>query len=206
MTSDRWARTGYFEARVFQGSIPLAILTEFVVLTLVGLGQRSSLLSHSAESPSQNSWVEAQIYEMPEAPHLVQKMKAAVPVVQSEIAIHPSASAPQSKATAPAKFDSENQVQEGAPVPRDHGPIPVFNPKPVLPEYLEYQDASHSVVVVFEVSAEGAVNPRLVVSSGHDEIDAVVLETLKRWRFQPGVKDGRPVNSHFRARIDVIPS
>jgi outer membrane biosynthesis protein TonB len=45
-----------------------------------------------------------------------------------------------------------------------------------------------------------------MVSSGNSEIDAVILETLKKWRFEPEVREGKPVNSRFRARVEIIPS
>ncbi len=206
MRSVQWGETGHSEFRVLKLSFPIAILIEVFVLAVLGSLQRKSLSVPAAPKVSENAWVEAQIYEMPERAHLVESRKTPVSVTQQEVAIHPRATQAQAATTSRLSLDQENQTEQGPAIPRDHGPIPIFHPKPVLPAYLEYQDTAQSVVVIFEVSADGLVNPRLVISSGHEEIDAVILETLRKWKFQPEVRDGKPVNSRFRTRIEVIPS
>ncbi len=206
MRSVRWGETGYSEFKILRLSFSIAVLIEILLLAGLGSLQRNNLSVPSSSSLSQNSWVEAQIYEVPEKSHLVEQKKSAAPLAQKEVSIHPRAHSSQPSSSTPLEVDEKNQTQEGPVIPRDHGPIPIYNPKPVLPAYLEYQESAQSVVVVFEVSADGSVFPRLVVSSGHEEIDAVILETLKKWKFQPEVRDGKPIHSRFRTRIEVIPS
>ncbi len=206
MRSFHWGEPRRLEAKVLRLSFPLAIFLEITVLAVLGALQKGQGWIQSSSSPSQASWVEAQIYEMPEKAHLVEQQKAPTPATRSEISIHPKANQTQTAARSSVDFDQANQTEQGSVIPRDHGPIPIFRPNPVLPAYLEYQEADQSVVVIFEVLADGSVNPRLVVSSGHPEIDAVILETLKKWKFQPEVRDGKPVNSRFRTRVEVIPS
>jgi protein TonB len=151
-------------------------------------------------------FVEAQLYELPDAPHLREAKKVISPQSKAEMALSRSAHSSAASLNADQKLTEENQTEQGPVIPRDHGPIPVFRPRPVLPSYLEYQDVPQSVVVVFEVLADATVMPRLMVSSGNSEIDAVILETLKKWRFEPEVREGKPVNSRFRARVEIIPS
>jgi protein TonB len=55
------------------------------------------------------------------------------------------------------------------------------------------------------IDERGTVTDVQVVRAGHPEVDAVILETLRRWRFQPATKDGEPVavSWHMSVNIDV---
>ena len=50
-----------------------------------------------------------------------------------------------------------------------------------------------SVTVSWIVTPEGLVDDPKIVASASPEIDAVVVEAVRKWRYEPGVKDGRTV-------------
>ncbi len=57
-------------------------------------------------------------------------------------------------------------------------------------------------VVAAEVLANGAVGRRHVAkSSGHEILDQTALESAENWKFQPALKNGRPVISHLEIPI-----
>jgi len=43
------------------------------------------------------------------------------------------------------------------------------------------------------VTPEGTVDDPRIVTSASPEIDAFVIEAVRKWRYEPGQKDGRTV-------------
>ena len=82
-----------------------------------------------------------------------------------------------------------------------HGPVAFYTPAPVIPAYLRNQNLKTSVVIEFLITAQGVVAPRLLDSSGNDELDAIALRTAAQWQFKPAAKDNVPVDSKTRLRI-----
>lgn len=207
MTAARRPQPEQVEKQILLASFGVALLVECCALVAPGLMHLGVGDGTPASQSMQNNWVETQIYELPEQPRLVEQRQAPTPAAAvKEISINPKATQKLSAENAAARLDQENVTENSPPIPRDHGPVPIYQPKPVLPTYLEYQDAAQSVVVVFEVFATGEAHPRLVVSSGQQEIDAVVLETLRKWKFRPAERDGKAIDSRFRTRVEVVPS
>ena len=50
-----------------------------------------------------------------------------------------------------------------------------------------------SVTVTWIVTPEGVVDDPKIVTSASPEIDAFVLEGIRKWRYEPGQKDGKTV-------------
>lgn len=50
-----------------------------------------------------------------------------------------------------------------------------------------------SVTVSWIVTPEGVVDDPKIVASASPEIDAFVLEGIRKWRYEPGQKDGKTV-------------
>jgi len=68
------------------------------------------------------------------------------------------------------------------------------NPPPRYPISAFRERAQGTVVLraqVMEDGTSGAVN--LHKSSGFDSLDEAAVATVKRWRFKPATKDGKPV-------------
>ena len=52
------------------------------------------------------------------------------------------------------------------------------------------------------ITSEGVPTSYRVVSGLNSEEDRTAVEALKQWRFEPGTKDGQPVNVRVTVEID----
>lgn len=58
-------------------------------------------------------------------------------------------------------------------------------------------------VAHFEVAGNGSVQVRLIKSTDIPELNQILLDTLKQWRFFPAVRNGVAINSQFDVRIPI---
>ncbi|RME91660.1 MAG: energy transducer TonB [Verrucomicrobia bacterium] len=72
---------------------------------------------------------------------------------------------------------------------------------PNYPPALRKAGIEGRVVVVFVLDEEGRVQDPRIESSTRPEFEAPALEAIRRWRFRPGMKDGRPVRTYLRQPI-----
>ena len=170
---------------------------EVLFFLVLGLGNLSFLMSafHS-DGP------ETRIVQLPDSSHLT---GAAAVQDEAEVYFNPRRKHPKPKKTEPkgkkAPAPVQNQVKAGPSLGPTHGPVALYAPAPVIPAYLRNQNLKTNVVIEFLISAQGQATPRLLESSGSDELDAIALDTVKKWRFKPAAKDNRPVDSKTRLRI-----
>ena len=54
------------------------------------------------------------------------------------------------------------------------------------------------VTLVFVLNEDGRVEEPRVETSSRPEFEKPALEAIRKWRFKPGVKDGRPVRTYIR--------
>ncbi len=80
----------------------------------------------------------------------------------------------------------------------DKPPVPISQVAPRYPADLKKQRVTGSVVVVFVLSEEGRVEDPRAETSSHPDFEKAALEAIRRWRFKPGMKDGKPVRSNVR--------
>lgn len=113
----------------------------------------------------------------------------------------PASSAPPS-AVSPAAPESEPTTHPGVDV-IDHPPLPLAGEcsLPVYPRRSWLRRIEGTVVCLITVGADGSVvRVRVERSSGHDLLDRTAVECLLGWRFEPGMRDGLPVE------MDVLES
>ncbi|HTT76951.1 MAG TPA: TonB family protein [Candidatus Binataceae bacterium] len=79
----------------------------------------------------------------------------------------------------------------------------VFAPKPEIPDDLREQLISTVAVAHFTVSYDGQSEVSLTTPTNNPELNEILLETLKQWRFFPAMKNGVAINSEFDVRIPV---
>ncbi len=86
------------------------------------------------------------------------------------------------RSTAPVK----KAIQEATPLYQS-------NPPPAYPRMARRRGLEGTVTLAVTVLKDGSVDKvRLHKSSGHTLLDKSALKTVKRWRFSPGTKNGRP--------------
>jgi len=83
----------------------------------------------------------------------------------------------------------------------DRHPEPVVQVAPVFPFNLKRDAIEGRVVVEFVVDAEGRVVGAMTVESTHPGFEEAAVTGVGRWKFRPGQKNGRPVNTRMRVPI-----
>lgn len=195
----KWVQEDPASPKIFIRSLGAASVTLLVLLTSIGWHEH--WLSHPQKTGLDESrFVEADVFQFPEEAHLVEEKPAAASAPKAEVAISTS---PSAKKTDPASapLDEENKTESGPKLAPNHGPVAIYAPPPVLPSYLQDQDLHAHVLIDFYVTAQGGVTPRLVGSSGNEELDAIALETVSKWQFRPGEKDHHAIDAKVRLRI-----
>lgn len=66
---------------------------------------------------------------------------------------------------------------------------------PVYPPLRRLLNQEGTVTLEYIVDAEGRVAATQVLEATHAEFAEAVVEAVRQWRFEPGLKDGRPVNT-----------
>jgi protein TonB len=83
----------------------------------------------------------------------------------------------------------------------DRAPEPIVQAAPVFPFNLKREAIEGHVRVEFVVDTEGRVHNAFVVQSSHPGFDEAAITGVSRWRFRPGYKGGRKVNTRMQVPI-----
>ena len=86
-----------------------------------------------------------------------------------------------------------------------HPPRPTFQPDPIYPPELRSARISGQVILEFVVSADGTTRNIRVHSSTNPAFDESAMRAVRRWRFEPGEKDGQAVNTRVRQLLRFSP-
>ncbi len=110
----------------------------------------------------------------------------------------------------PCRADDKQKEQGKDSVPQD-----VYEPGPTVkaPKLIHYVEPEFSadskeafvegvVKVSTVVTTEGIVSTCQVVRGLNAEEDRTAIKAVKLWRFQPGTKDGKPVNVRVTVEIE----
>jgi protein TonB len=76
----------------------------------------------------------------------------------------------------------------------DRIPRPIYRASPTYPYEMKQAGISGSVQLLFICDTEGRVKRIQVRSSTNREFETPAVNALREWRFEPGMKDGEPVN------------
>jgi len=77
-------------------------------------------------------------------------------------------------------------------------PEAVSQVSPAYPPELRKAKIEGTVTLVFVLSEEGRVEEPRVENSSRPEFEKPALEAIRKWRFQPGMKDGQAVRTYIR--------
>jgi TonB family protein len=180
-----------------------AFVIEFLILTSVGIGQHWLAHPQKNSGLDQDKFLEATMMQLPEDAHLEEEKPIEKAPAPKEIAISkkPDQGRKAKPNENPVEEKNQTQASNNVSLGPTHGPVAVFAPPPVIPSYLQNQELKASVVIDFFITGQGAVMPKLVGSSGNDELDAIAINTAKKWQFRAAEKDHKPVDSKVRLRI-----
>ncbi len=77
----------------------------------------------------------------------------------------------------------------------------ISQPMPSLPDDLR-EDAYQAIAVArFDIHADGTIEVELSKPTQNPRLNALLLETLSKWRFFPAMQGGHPVESHQDVRV-----
>ncbi|MEO7164878.1 MAG: TonB family protein, partial [Bdellovibrionia bacterium] len=159
---------------------------------------------HSTELDA-TQFLDAQVFEVPARTHLVEEKKVArVVKAKAEVALSKTPSQGKTPPLPPTSLQEENQTESGERSAPSHGPVAVFAPPPKIPSYLQNREFKTAVAIDFYVNSKGGVITKLVGPSGSDELDAIALESVKKWIFRPAEKDHKAIDSKVRLRIVFV--
>jgi TonB family protein len=192
--ADSLLKSGEDEKRLREAA-GIAVILEVLFFLALGLGHLPFLRNPFDSA----NYLEAQIIQLPAHAHLT----GAEAVKDEDEVVFSRKQSRKKKIEKkePPKAPEQNQVNQGPDLGPTHGPVALYAPAPVIPVYLRDRNLKTSVVIEFLITAQGMVTPRLLDSSGSEELDAVALGTVKKWQFKPAAKDNVPIDSKTRLRI-----
>ncbi len=77
-------------------------------------------------------------------------------------------------------------------------PVPTATPRPQYPFAMRSAGIEGTVMVDFIVDEHGVVQHVIALEGPTNEFKVAAVESLRRWRFRPGIKDGRAVRTHMQ--------
>jgi len=86
----------------------------------------------------------------------------------------------------------------------DQTPRPVFQAAPEYPEALRRKGLQGTVYLLFIVDRNGRVKDPKVQKSSHAAFEKPALKAIRRWRFEPGKRNGKAVPFRMRLPISFI--
>jgi len=109
---------------------------------------------------------------------------------------------PMPTPTPPLVTPAPQPVPPAPHVPLLTAAAPVSQPRPTIPDELRDADLNAAFEGLFTVHADGTATVKTVSSTGNSALDSLALDTARRWTFRPATRDGQPVESYLRLRIE----
>jgi periplasmic protein TonB len=83
----------------------------------------------------------------------------------------------------------------------DRVPEPIVQPAPLYPHAMRREAETATVVVEFIVETTGGVSGAFAYSTTHRGFNDAAVHGVERWKFRPGIRAGRKVNTRMRVPI-----
>ncbi len=90
------------------------------------------------------------------------------------------------------------------PADLDKRPEPISQPSPNFPYDLQHVVSEGSVVVGFIVDRHGDVVQARIISSSNSGFERAALSAIEKWKFRPGVKNGRKVGTRVEQPLAFL--
>ncbi len=117
----------------------------------------------------------------------------------------PSAAAPKgSQTTATGNISANSGGRAGAfdgksstrgNIYASSGARAIIQPKPQIPDDLREGAFNFSPLVRFHIAVDGGATVELVKPTPNPRLNRILLDSLRKWRFIPAIKNGKPVAS-----------
>jgi len=118
----------------------------------------------------------------------------------------PQAAPPSAPVAAPADQPPAQPVTAAATDLPTGVPRPVSTPQPEYPRASIRRGERGEVLLLVKVGANGRVDGVDVVSSSqHRRLDRAAVSAVRRWRFEPAMRDGQPVAGELRIPFSFAP-
>lgn len=93
-------------------------------------------------------------------------------------------------------------VRQGVPAEVLARPLYVMNPQPLYPRIARQMGKQGVVLLEVFVSASGNVaEVKVATGSGYEILDEAALNTVRGWRFAPGLRNGQPAAMWVRVPV-----
>lgn len=83
----------------------------------------------------------------------------------------------------------------------DQIPVPRFRQQPIYPYEMRRAGITGEVNIGFIVDANGDVRDPYVINSTHREFEVAAVQAVAKWKFRPGRRGGRNVNTKMSVPI-----
>lgn len=101
-----------------------------------------------------------------------------------------------------ARQQSSNSVAQTVGTTPIKPARPISNPNPMYPPDAVQQGLEGRVILSVTIAVTGSVTKVTVTEScGHPSLDQAALDAVRRWRFSPATRDGKPVE--WTARLPI---
>jgi periplasmic protein TonB len=81
------------------------------------------------------------------------------------------------------------------------GPRVIYAPVPSIPDDMRDEVMQATAVARFHVGRDGSATVTLVTPTEFSELDELIIDTLRKWRFHPAVKNGVAIDSEAEVRL-----
>ena len=90
-----------------------------------------------------------------------------------------------------------------APTGGQAGARAVYRPLPEFPDELRRRRIETVAVARFHVAADGSAQVEIVQATDNPQLNRLLLNTFKTWRFFPAIENGQPVASTIDIRVPI---
>jgi periplasmic protein TonB len=92
---------------------------------------------------------------------------------------------------------------DGLPGGGNMGARAIVSPLPEIPESLRRRNLELVAIARFRVAANGNAQVELTQPTSEPDLNRALIESLRRWRFFPAMRDGKPVDSVVDIRVPI---
>lgn len=106
----------------------------------------------------------------------------------------------RSSSSSPSQSSSVYRVGGGVKAPRV-----ISSPQPEYPEKARKGHVAGPIVIGLIVGSDGLVQRAKVLGGISPELDQAAVDAVKMWKYDPAIKDGRPVRVEITVEVAFQP-